>query len=52
MEARSKINVENFLKKRKKELREGRNSIQAASVYSTNMRRAYNTSPFFVDNKK
>lgn len=52
LEARSKINVENFLKKRKKELREGRNSIQAASVYSTNMRRAYNTSPFFVDNKK
>jgi predicted outer membrane protein len=52
MEARSKINVETFLKRRKKELREGRNSIQAASVYSTNMRRAYDTSPFFVDNKK
>ena len=52
MEARSKINVETFLKRRKKELREGRNSIQAASVYSANMRRAYDTSPFFVDNKK
>ena len=52
MEARSKINVETFLKRRKKELRDGRNPIQAASVYSTNMRRAYDTSPFFVDNKK
>ncbi|MBO6147043.1 MAG: hypothetical protein J6O70_05655 [Lachnospiraceae bacterium] len=52
LEARSKINVENFLKNRRKSLKDGRSTVKAASVYSANMRKAYNTNPYFVDNKK
>ena len=52
LEARSKINVDNFLKSRRRSLKDGRSSVKAASVYSTNMRKAYHTSPYFVDNKK
>ncbi|MCR5746580.1 MAG: hypothetical protein K6G03_02635 [Lachnospiraceae bacterium] len=52
LEARSKLNVDNFLKKRRKSLKDGKVSVKAANVYSNNMRKAYNLSPYFVDNKK
>ncbi|MBQ4482248.1 MAG: hypothetical protein II966_03350 [Lachnospiraceae bacterium] len=52
IEARSKINFENFMKKRRNAVREARSSVRAASVYAGNMRKVNRIDSMFVDNKK
>ena len=52
IEARSKINFENFMKKRRNAVREARSSVRVASVYAGNMRKVNRIDSMFVDNKK
>ena len=52
IEARSKINFENFMKKRRHSIKDNRSSVKAANVYAVNMRKMNKIDSVFVDNKK
>ena len=52
MEARSKVNFENFMKHRRSSLKENRNAVKAANIYAINMRKMNKIDSVFVDNKK
>ena len=52
IEARSKVNFESFMKKRRQNLKESRGSVKAANVYAVNMRRMNKIDSMFLDNKK
>ena len=51
-EARSKINVENYLKRRRKKISGSRASAKAANSYALNMRSMGSGGSVFLDNKK
>ena len=52
IEARSKINFEAFMKKRRHAIKDNRSSLKAANVYAVNMRKMNKIDSVFVDNKK
>lgn len=52
IEARSKVNFESFMKKRRHMIKDNRNSVKAANTYAVNMRKMSRTDSYFVDNKK
>ncbi len=52
IEARSKINFETFIKKRRHSIKDNRGSLKAANVYAVNMRKVNRIDSVFVDNKK
>ncbi|MCR5774624.1 MAG: hypothetical protein K6G42_06020 [Lachnospiraceae bacterium] len=52
IEARSKMNFENYMKKRRHALKDNKNSVKAANIYAVNMRRMNSIDSVFVDNKK
>ncbi|MCR5238009.1 MAG: hypothetical protein K6E34_12495 [Lachnospiraceae bacterium] len=52
IEARSKVNFESFMKKKRHSLKDNRSSVKAANVYAVNMRKMNKIDSVFVDNKK
>jgi len=50
-EARAKLKVESFLKKRRKSIKSNKSTMKAANAYSSNMRKVNRIDPFFLDNK-
>ena len=52
IEARSKINFESFMKKKRHSIKDNKSSVRAANVYAVNMRRMNKIDSVFVDNKK
>ncbi len=51
-ESRSRINIENYLKKRRKKLQNSKMSTKAANTYAINMRKMNKIDSVFVDNRK
>ena len=52
MEARSKINFENYMKQRRNSFKDNKNAVKAANTYAVNMRKMNKIDSMFVDNKK
>ncbi|MBR1523978.1 MAG: hypothetical protein IJ641_05940 [Lachnospiraceae bacterium] len=52
LEARSKINFENFMKHRRNSLKDNKSAAKVANTYSVNMRKMNKIDAMFVDNKK
>ena len=52
LEARSKVNFENFMKQRRTTIKDNRNAVKAANIYAVNMRKMNKIDSVFVDNKK
>ena len=52
IEARSKVNFESFMKKKRHSLKDNRSAVKAANVYAVNMRKMNKIDSVFVDNKK
>ena len=52
IEARSKMNFESFMKKKRHTIKDTRSSVKAANVYAVNMRKMNKIDSVFLDNKK
>ena len=52
LEARSKVNFENFMKQRRTTIKDNKNAVKAANIYAVNMRKMNKIDSVFVDNKK
>lgn len=52
IEARSKVNFESFMKKRRHAIKGNKSSVKAANVYAVNMRKMNKIDSVFLDNKK
>ncbi len=52
IEARSRVNFEMFMKRKKHSIKDTKSSVRAANVYAVNMRRMNKIDSVFVDNKK
>ena len=52
IEARSKMNFESFMKKKRHSIKDTKSSVRAANVYAVNMRKMNKIDSVFLDNKK
>ena len=52
IEARSKMNFESFMKKKRHSIKDTKSSVKAANVYAVNMRKMNKIDSVFLDNKK
>ena len=52
IEARSKMNFESFMKKKRHSIKDTKISVKAANVYAVNMRKMNKIDSVFLDNKK